>query len=251
MSTAFLFLFTIFAGSDISIAPASAEVALTPPSSSVEDALRRQKINQEEKTNRIVALTKPLIDCVKRKAHSEDIYTSAEGADVAARAAVGLCSKEEGAYRSAVFKLAIVMTSFDASARVQQTHEQLVDLALAVIVGERQRGAATPKTSAPSATANSATLPQLFKQGCNDFVAGRSTQNAFSCVSIVATTMEMVAMLESGAKEKNVCIPHDQGLLTGDYVKLINRHPELIDDNGLISVGIMLILGNEFPCHRR
>jgi hypothetical protein len=62
--------------------------------------------------------------------------------------------------------------------------------------------------------------------------------------------MEMVAMLESGVKEQNACIPLE-GLLRGDYVKSINRHPELMDDNGPISVGIMLILTNEFPCHRR
>jgi hypothetical protein len=42
--------------------------------------------------------------------------------------------------------------------------------------------------------------------------------------------MEMVAMLESGVKEQNACIPLE-GLLRGDYVKLINRHPELMDDS--------------------
>lgn len=136
--TAVLLLFLISACSIPWTAPISAQVVLTPPSSSIEDALTRQTKEQQEKSDRAVKLAKPLFDCVRRKAHSQEIYTSAESTDVAARAAVGLCSKEEGAYRSAVYQLAMVATSFDASAQAKQTHEKLVDVALTIIVGERQ-----------------------------------------------------------------------------------------------------------------
>ena len=105
----------------------------------VKDYLSRQTMQQKQRTDRIVELTKPLIECVKKNAHAYEVYSSPERADVVARAAVGLCSKEEGAYRSALFQLALVMTDFDATSNAQQTHEKLIESALTIIVGERQR----------------------------------------------------------------------------------------------------------------
>jgi hypothetical protein len=106
-------------------------------SQTVDELLKRQNEQQQQQIDRIVKLTKPLAECVKKHAH--ELSSSAEKADVVARAAVGLCSKEEGSYRSALFQLAIIMTSFDADTRAQRTHAQLVETALAIIVSERQR----------------------------------------------------------------------------------------------------------------
>ena len=114
-------------------------------SDSISGAVRRQKMQQEERTDQIVKLTKPLFACVNKNARSSEIVSSSERADIAARAAVGLCSKEETAYRSALFQLAIVMTSFDATANAQRTHAQLVDIALTIIVKERAGHRFVPK----------------------------------------------------------------------------------------------------------
>ena len=62
--------------------------------------------------------------------------------------AVGLCSKEEAAYHSALSQYAMVETDFDAASEAQQTHNRLVDLALTIIVRARQRPQAPPSQSA-------------------------------------------------------------------------------------------------------
>ena len=117
---------------------------------SVQDYLSQQTMQQKQRTDRIVELTKPVFECVQKNAHAYQVYSVPERADIAARAAVGLCSKEEGAYRSALFQLAIVMTDFDASSRAQQTHEKLIESALTIIVGERQRRLSPPSQPAPT-----------------------------------------------------------------------------------------------------
>jgi len=109
----------------------------TAASQTVDEILRRQNEEQQKQVARIVRLTKPLTECVKRHAH--ELYVSAEKAGVLARAAIGLCSKEEAAYRSALFQLAIIMTDFNAAAKVEETHSQLVEMALTIIVEDRQR----------------------------------------------------------------------------------------------------------------
>jgi hypothetical protein len=105
-------------------------------SQTTEERLRQQTEHQQQQVDQIVKLTQPLAVCVKKHAH--ELVSSAEKADVAARAAVGLCSKEEGAYRSALFQLAIIMTEFDADTRAQRMHQQLIETALTIIVSERQ-----------------------------------------------------------------------------------------------------------------
>jgi hypothetical protein len=123
--------------------PTAAPLSLGPPNPgperrTVSELLERQKAEQKQKTDHIVELFKPLADCVKRRAHSSDLYSSAESADVVARAAVGFCSKEEANYRAALWDLKLVMTDFDAEARARDSHDKLVDTALTIIVGERQ-----------------------------------------------------------------------------------------------------------------
>jgi hypothetical protein len=122
---------------------------------SMDELLQQQKVKQEKQLVRVLELTKPLGDCVKKRAHSYELYSSLEKADVVARAAVGLCSKEEGAYRSALFQLAIVATDFDADAKAKQMHNLLVETALTIIVTERQRQRAQPPAAVETETAAS------------------------------------------------------------------------------------------------
>jgi hypothetical protein len=56
--------------------------------------------------------------------------------------------RTEGAYSSALYQLAIVMTSFDAASTAQRTHERLVEMALTIIVGARERRRAPPSPPA-------------------------------------------------------------------------------------------------------
>jgi hypothetical protein len=98
-----------------------------------------QTAQQEKQTDRVVALIKPLFNCVERNAHSSELYSSPEGADVVAIAAVGHCSKEEGQYSSALFELKKIMTDFDVNSTVQRTHRKLIEKAMTIIVDERQR----------------------------------------------------------------------------------------------------------------
>jgi hypothetical protein len=121
----------------------AAPLSLVPPNpgpdrSAVGTALERQKAEQQQKVDHIAELFRPLAQCVRQRAHSSDLYSSAESADVVARAAVGFCSKEEANYRAALWDLALVHTDFDAAARARDAHEKLVDTALTIIVGERQ-----------------------------------------------------------------------------------------------------------------
>lgn len=215
----------------------------TAASQTVNERLRRQNEEQQNQVDRIGKLIKPLAKCVKKQAHTYEIYSSPEKADAAARAAVGLCSKQEAAYRSALFQLAIIITEFDAAARAQQTHDQLVETALTIIVSERQR--ARPQ-------AEDKTNTRHFKNGCTDFVAGRVTDDAFECVSVLSTAVELVVIFQGqgGTKGLNICIPNDpmHPRLVGDYVKLINQYPELMNDNEPISVGLIRILARAFPC---
>jgi hypothetical protein len=102
----------------------------------VGDYLLRQTQQQKQRTDLIVKLTPPLFNCVKK--NIPKLLSSPETADVVARAAVGLCAKEEQTYRAALFQLSLVITSFDAEAKAKNTHEQLVDFALTMVVGARQ-----------------------------------------------------------------------------------------------------------------
>jgi hypothetical protein len=129
--------------------PVSSEGKSSEASPTVDDLLRKQNREAEQRTDRIVELTKPLAECVKAHAHAYELYSSSETADVAARAAVGLCSKEEAAYRVALFQLAIILTSFDAESQAEQFHAKLLETALTIIVGERQRLRAPPSTPPP------------------------------------------------------------------------------------------------------
>jgi hypothetical protein len=105
-------------------------------SQTVQELLQREHDQQQQQLDRIEKLAKPLAECVKKQAH--ELVSSAEKADVVARAAVGLCSKEEAAYRAALLQLAIILTGFDADTRAQRMHQQLVEMALTIIVNERQ-----------------------------------------------------------------------------------------------------------------
>jgi hypothetical protein len=98
-----------------------------------------QTAEQVKQTDRVVALTKPLFDCVKKKAHSQELYSSPERPDIVAIAAVGSCSREEGAYKAALFQLQILMPDFDANSRAERTHQQLIERAITTIVLERKR----------------------------------------------------------------------------------------------------------------
>lgn len=217
----------------------------TVASQTVDELLRRQTDEQQKQVDQIVRLTKPLAECVKNQAHTYKLYSSPEKADVAARAAVGLCSKQEAAYRSALFQLGIIMTDFDAAARAQRMHGELVETALTIIVSERQRQRAQPR-------AKDETNTQHFKNGCSDLVAGRMSDDAFNCVSVLNTAMELIVIFQArgGTKGLNICIPNDPAhpRLVGDYAKLIDQYPTLMDDDEPISVGLLKILASAFPC---
>jgi hypothetical protein len=217
----------------------------TAASQTVDELLRRQKEEQQKQVDRIVGLTKPLAECVKKQAHTYELYSSPEKADVAARAAVGLCSKQEAAYRSALLQLAIIETNFDAAANAQQMHDQLVETALTIIVSERQRQRAQPQ-------AKDETETQHFKNGCSDFGAGRMSADAFKCVSVLNTAMELIVIFQAQGSTNglNICIPNDPAhpRLVEDYVKLIDQYPTLMDANEAISVGLLRILARAFPC---
>jgi hypothetical protein len=218
---------------------------------SMNELLKQQRAQQEKRLDQILKLMKPLVDCVKNRAHSYELVSSPENADVAARAAVGLCSKEEGAYRSALSQLALVETDFPAASKVREMHDDLVEAALTIIVRERQR----QRTAEERQEARNETETQRFKKGCGDFVAGRMTGDAFYCVSVIATAMELVVIFqgEGGTKGLNICIPDnpDRPLLTKDYAKLVNQRRDLMDDNQPISVGLIRILAREFSCANR
>jgi hypothetical protein len=121
----------------------TAPLSLEPPTPrperpTVSTLLERQNAEQKQKVDHIGELFRPLAQCVKQRAHSSDLYSSAESADVVARAAVGFCSKEEANYRAALWDLKLVMTDFDAAGQARDAHEKLVDMALTIVVGERQ-----------------------------------------------------------------------------------------------------------------
>jgi hypothetical protein len=214
-------------------------------SQSIDELLRRQKEQQEKRTDQVVNVTKPFAECVKKQAHTYELYSSPEKADVAARAAVGRCSKQEAAYSSALHQLKAVMTGFDADGMEQRMHDQMVETALTIIVSERQRQRAQPQATDETET-------QHFKHGCSDVVAGRMSQDALMCVSVLRTAMELVVIFQgrSGTKEMNICIPHDPAHppLLKDYVKLIDQYPTLMDDKEPVSVGLLIILERAFPC---
>ncbi len=103
-----------------------------------------------------------------------------------------------------------------------------------------------------STEAHAATETQYFKRGCKDFAAGRMTLDALHCVAIVEAVTEVVAILQSGAEDKGICIPRSKGsFLTGDYVRLIAGHPDLVQDDQPAAVGIMKVLIKSFPCEAR
>jgi hypothetical protein len=211
----------------------------------MDELLRRQNEKQQKQVDQIAGLTKPLAECVKKQAHAYELYSSPEKTDVLARAVVGFCSKQEAAYRSALFQLAIIMTDFDPAARAQRMHDQLVETALTIIVSERQRQRAQPR-------AKDETNAQHFKNGCSDFGAGRMSEDAFNCVSVLNTAMELILIFQAqgGTKGLNICIPNDSAhpRVVGDYAKLIDQHLVLMDDNEPISVGLLKILASAFPC---
>jgi hypothetical protein len=124
-------------------------VATAPYVGQLDEFLKKRQAEQDQKVDRIVALTKPLFACVGQTAHAPTLISSPETADNVARAAVGLCSKEEAEYRKALYELAMVQANFDADGRAKQTHEHLVESALTIIVTERQR----PRSSTPPAVA--------------------------------------------------------------------------------------------------
>jgi hypothetical protein len=217
----------------------------TAASQTMDELLRRQAEEQRKQVDQVAKLAKPLVECVQKQSHTYELYSSPEKADVAARAAVGLCSKQEAAYRSAIFRLAVIMTDFDAAGRAQQMHDQLVEAALTIVVSERQRKPAQSQ-------AKDRTSTQRFKNGCADFVAGRMSDDAFECVSVLNTAIELVVIFQAkgGTKELNICIPNDPAHphLVEDYVKLIDQYPTLMEDNEPISVGLLRILARAFPC---
>ena len=100
--------------------------------------------------------------------------------------------------------------------------------------------------------ATDATETQRFKNGCNDYDAGRMSDDAFNCVSVLATAMELIVIFQakSDIKGLSICILYDPAhpRLTKDYVKLINQYPTLMDDKEPISVGLLRILARAFPC---
>ena len=118
--------------------PPAIRAPLAAQANSVDSALQRQREEQRQQDNQIIGLYKPLASCVRRRAL--ELSSSPESADIAGRAAVGRCSKEEyGAYRSAVLGWGAMSSFTEANAYAQATYEKLVEQALTIIVSERQR----------------------------------------------------------------------------------------------------------------
>jgi hypothetical protein len=124
------------------------------------------------------------------------------------------------------------------------------------VLGATAAGANTAASQSMGQRAQSqatdATETQHFKNGCNDYDAGRMSDDALNCVSVLATAIELIVIFQakSDIKGLNICIPYDPAhpRLTKDYVKLINQYPTLMDDKEPISVGLLRILARAFPC---
>jgi hypothetical protein len=112
-----------------------AAVAQTPP----------WPMNQE--TEHIVLLFKEAVSCVRKKAFA--LVTSREAADIAARAAVGLCGSALTPYRGAVRSWTAMTSAERSEAYIRQQESKLVDMALTIIVRERMRPSPPPAAPAP------------------------------------------------------------------------------------------------------
>lgn len=110
-----------------------------PVTSTLDQGLRKQTAENNEKIHQVMSIYyRPLVECVKLHASSSELYSSPESADVVARAAVGLCLREESAYDSALSQLALDIP-IDANDQVRSAHQELLDLAVTIIVAARQR----------------------------------------------------------------------------------------------------------------
>jgi hypothetical protein len=149
----------------VSALVAGCTIAKPPEQSSAEESLNRYadslvanvrdlEKDLKQQGEQLVKLHRPLALCTKRNA-LKLAHTSSETADVAARAAVGLCGKEELAYRSAVGKWRALETSNDVKSHMDSTHDKLVEMAVTIIVRERQHQVTpSPQAVPPRETSN-------------------------------------------------------------------------------------------------
>jgi hypothetical protein len=110
--------------------------------SATEEGLEQQRAEQKRQTDQTITIGKFFNTCVASRAHDYDLYSSPEPAEIVAHAAVELCSKEESAYRSALYKLASFFPELDVERLADRQHRHTLDLAATIIVAERQRAKA-------------------------------------------------------------------------------------------------------------
>jgi hypothetical protein len=107
--------------------------------SATEGVLEQQRAEQKMQTDRTITIGKFFNTCVASRAHDYDLYSSPEPAEIVAHAVVELCSNEESAYRSALYKLASFFPELDVERLADRQHRRTLDLAVTIIVAERQR----------------------------------------------------------------------------------------------------------------
>jgi hypothetical protein len=107
--------------------------------SATEEGLEQQRAEQKRLTDRTITIGKFFNACVAGRARDYELYSSPEPVDVVARSAVELCSREESAYKSALYKLATILPELDVEGLADRQHTRTLDLAVTIIVTERQR----------------------------------------------------------------------------------------------------------------
>jgi hypothetical protein len=110
--------------------------------SATEGVLEQQRAEQKTQTDRTITIGKFFNACVVSRARDHNLYSSPEPAEIVAHAAVEFCSKEESAYRSALYKLATFFPELDVEGLADRQHRRTLDLAVTIIAAERQRAKA-------------------------------------------------------------------------------------------------------------
>lgn len=80
----------------------------------------------------------PLVECARARA-LELAVSSGEAAEAVARAAVGLCSREYGAYSAAVFDWDALPSVAQREGHARRNREKVIDMALTLIVSARSK----------------------------------------------------------------------------------------------------------------
>ena len=111
--------------------------------SRLEEAHQRSLQVMTQESDDLIRLIEPFISCAKIRA--TELARSSERADVAAEAAVALCSREYGAYETGVLWWSAMGSSAEALVYARHQRSKIVSVALTLIVRERQRPSLVPR----------------------------------------------------------------------------------------------------------